>query len=338
MILNSYAVLLGFAAVLRLVLGGIVLGLGVSAWRSHDRLVLEDRSYLVFLLALLLVGLNVISWPLLYMLLQSYVPEWAGVMCIYGVTQIGTHSLGPSRFLPGLLSFLQLAEPGVVFLSGAWFVLYLLNRRTHTGALLTRLFWVLLPLGALAVTDAAAELAYIAIPKKDVAPTSGCCIAVEDEPASESLPRVLLEEASRPWLYGTYYGGNLALIVALLAVTRSPGQAPRWPVLALLLLASVGVTLASGVFLLAVAAPALLHLPYHHCAYDLIPDVPEAVVAVTFFVAGGFFLGWACLASWLGRSRDTEPLTGPLIGRLLHLSLWAYAASLVMLSLELVLA
>ena len=96
MILNGYAVLLLLMNLVRLPLALIVMMLGLSALRRiHGRLQpehrksLEDRSYLLVMLAIWLVGLNILSWPLLYWLLQSYVSEWSDVMCIYGVTQIG---------------------------------------------------------------------------------------------------------------------------------------------------------------------------------------------------------------------------------------------------------
>jgi hypothetical protein len=362
MILNSYAVLLAFISLLRLGLGLLVLGVGAGAWRARgrpidvgpaatpeERTALEDRSYLVFLLTLLLVGLNLVSWPLLYLLLQSYVPEWPGVMCIYGVTRIGKDTLGSSRFLPDLLRSLQLTKPALVFAGGAWFVLYRLNRRTQTAPLLNRLFMVLLPLGALAAVDSATELAYLAIPKKEVFASAGCCVGDVQEGTSRFLPPILVSDAGRPWLEAAYYGTNVGLMLALLAATCRRGTAARpasagahsrpGPLtLALLLLGGVVVLATSGLFLVEVAAPTLLHLPYHHCAYDLIPDVPEAVVAVTLFLAGCFFLGWACVAQWLGRCRETEPFLGPTVGGLLRLSFWSYLMSLAMLSLELTLA
>ena len=96
MILNAYAVLNAFLALLRLLFGVLVVGIGTKAWLQgrksitpERRKALEDRGSLLFLMAFLLLGLNLVSWPLLYLLLQSYVPEWPGVMCIYGVTQIG---------------------------------------------------------------------------------------------------------------------------------------------------------------------------------------------------------------------------------------------------------
>src|SRR5207244_3006384 len=162
--------------------------------------------------------------------------QWPGVMCIYGVTRIGQDSVGPSRFLPGLLRLLQATKPALVFLGGAWFILYLLNQRTRSAPLLNRLFVLLLPLGFLAAADAAAVLS------------------------------------------------------------------------------------ASVLLLVEVASPTLLHLPYHHCAYDLIPRVPESMVAVTLFLAGCFFLGWACVARWLGRCPETEPLLPTTVRSLLRLS------------------
>src|SRR5688572_24635059 len=105
MILNSYTILCAFIAVLRLLLGLGVLALAAGAWRRlpGDRDRLEDRSYFVFLLTLTLLALNLASWPLLYLLLQSYVPHWAGVMCVYGVTRVGEGSVGPARLLPDVL-------------------------------------------------------------------------------------------------------------------------------------------------------------------------------------------------------------------------------------------
>jgi hypothetical protein len=340
MILNTYAVLAAFVASLRLLAGLLLLGAGLPARRAapappEGHAGLEDRGYLAFLLALLLVGLSVASWPLLYLLLQSYVPEWshAGVMCIYGVMQVGEGDPGPSRFLPVLLRAVQLTRPAVVFAGGSWFVLYLLNRGTPNAALTGRLFAVLLPLGALAAADAAAELAYLAIPKKEALPPGGCCVAADDHP-ERFLPHALLGDESRPWLWAAYYGANLALIAALAVSAYWQRRARLAP-----LLAGGAVALAaSGLFLREVAAPVLLGLPHHHCPYDLVGEVPEAVVAVGLFLGGCFFLGWAAVAAWLGRCRETEPILTEAVRSLLRLSLGAYLASLAMLSLELALA
>jgi hypothetical protein len=285
---------------------------------------------------LLLVGLNLASWPLLYLLLQSYVPEWPGVMCIFGVTQVGTGSQGPARHLPILLSLLQISKPALVFAGGAWFTLYLINRRTHTGPLLGRLFLLLLPLGAVAVVDAAAELAYIGIPKQEEFPPVGCC-TVEPEQDGRFLPQALFEEDARPWLAAAYYATNLGMLFALLRV-MARRSVPGSMTMASLLLGGVATLGAGYAFLVDVAAPTLLGLPDHHCAYDLIPQVPEAVVTIAIAIVASFALGWACVARWLGKCADTEQFLPDFARCLLMISFLSYAASLLMASLEMLLA
>jgi hypothetical protein len=347
MILNAYAVLDALLGLLRFGLGVLVLGLGVSAWLTWRRVagpegkkVLEDRCYLLFLLAGLLLWLNVAAWPLFYLLLQSYVPQWPGVMCIYGVTRIGTGSLGPARFLPPLVQTLQATKPALVFLSGAWFVLYLVNRRTRTAPLTGRVLVVLLAAGLLAVADAAAESAYLAIPKKEQFLSAGCCTGIFDAEAHAArlLPQALTPADAVPWLYGAYYtvNGGMVLGLALAARQSRTGLPAGW--LGALLAGAVLSVAVNVVFLVDVAAPRLLHLPYHHCPYDLVPRAPGSVVAAVLFVAGFFAVGWACVAAWLGRDPEATPYLPAAVRRLLALGFNGYLLSLLVLSLELALA
>ena len=172
--LNPYAVFDFAAALLRLLLAVSVLILAVV---SRTRLPLErspegihareERFYLLFSLSAVLLILNIASWPLLYLVLQSFIPDWPQVMCIYGIMQIGRESEGVSRFLPGLITALQFAKPALVFISGAWFVLYLVNRQSTTAPLTGRLLVMLIILGLLSVGDALMEGAYLAIPKTE---------------------------------------------------------------------------------------------------------------------------------------------------------------------------
>jgi hypothetical protein len=348
MILNAYAVLDGFLSLLRLGLGLLVLLLGLSAWRIWRRTAsapeaaryLEDRFYLLFLLAGLLLVLNVLAWPILYLLLQSYVPEWPGVMCIYGVTRIGTGSLSASRFLPPLVTALQLLKPALVFLSGAWFVLHLINRHTRTAPLTGRIVALLLCLGLLVVVDAAVELAYLAIPKKEVFLSVGCCtVAFDDESGgSRFLPQALAGDEAVPWFYRAYYAQNAGMVLALLLAVRLGRGHPRGGWLALLLAGALLSLVVNAVFLVEVASPLLLRLPYHHCPYDLVPMAPESLVAIALFLGGSFSIGWACVAAWLGRSEEAGPFVSTMVGRLLDLAFIGYLWSMLMMSLELVLA
>jgi hypothetical protein len=340
MILNSYAVLLAFVAALRLALGLLVIGLGTRAWlanhRSADPDANSDRFYLLLLLALLLLGLNAASWPLMYLLLQSYVSEFPGVMCIYGVTRIGEGSLGAARHLPGLLTLLQLTKPALMFAGGAWFVLYLLNRQTPTSPLLSRLFVLLLPFGALATVDAVAELTYVTLPKTEERPSSGCCTIERD--GDRFQPVGLTGGRAGLWLTAGFFCGTGALVAVLSALSRRSATAPGNASLTLLCIAAIAMTAVGGLFLVDVAAPTLLGLPYHHCPYDLLPRVPEAVVAATLYLVGGFSIGWAWVARQFGSHPETSLLIPNTIQSLLRLGMWCYVASVGMLSLELVLA
>jgi hypothetical protein len=348
MILNAYAVLDAFLSLLRLGLGLLVIALGMTAWRAYGRSFAsadeqkarEDRWYLLFLLGGLLLVLNILSWPLFYLLLQSYVAEWPGVMCIYGVTQIGVGSLGPSRFLPPLLTALQIAKPALVFMSGAWFVLYWVNHGARTAPLTRRVLVVMLAAGFLGFGDAAAEIAYLLIPKKEVFASAGCCTPTlaEQDPAARFIPRSLMSEDKIPSLYWAYYGVNGVQLLALAFSRRLFSRGYPTGLLTALVLGAALCLAVSSVFLVDVAAPRLLHLPYHHCPYDLIPKVPETVVAVALYLGGTFAVGWAGVLGFLGRVPESEPLLPGMIGRLLSLASLGYLLAITMLSLELVLA
>ena len=163
MIVNAYAILSLFACGLQCAVAMWLTGRWLnsrrvwsSGWTDGGAEAVERNAYLMMTLALVLLGLGLASWPLLYLLLQSYVPSWPGVMCIDGVTRIGTGSLGASRFLPGLLTALQVFKPLLMLMGGAWLVIYLANRATSNAPLMRRLVSNLPPLvdGRVPVPDA----------------------------------------------------------------------------------------------------------------------------------------------------------------------------------------
>jgi len=290
------------------------------------------------LLAVVLLWLNVLSWPIFYLLLQSYVPEWPGVMCIYGVTRIGTGSVGVSRFLPPLVSALQAMKPALVFLSGAWFVLHLVNRRTRTAPWTGRVLVLLLASGLLGIADAATEIAYLAIPKKEEFLSAGCCtMAFADEAETgRSLPKIRVDAREAPWLYAAYYTINIGLALALYPrAGRRRLSAARLLPLALTAVLSVAI---NALFLVEVAAPRLLHMPNHHCAYDLVTKAPTSLVAVALFLASCFCVGWAFVAAWLGNGPEARPFLPEMVGRLLYSAFLGYLGSVAILSIELMLA
>ena len=87
-----------------------------------------------------------------------------------------------------------------------------------------------------------------------------------------------------------------------------------------------------------VAAPILLHLPYHHCAYDLFPQVPEAVIAIVLFLLGTFCAGWAGVAATWGRSRESVLFVPPCVEAVLQIGCFGYLGSLTITLIALALA
>jgi len=183
------------------------------------------------------------------------------------------------------------------------------------------------------------EGAYLVIPKKEKFLSAGCCTEVFDGEGGSSkfLPRALLPEDGRPILYEAYYGINGALILALLAATRWLRLADQTISLGLLLLIGIIAVPISGVFLIEIASPALLHQPYHHCPYDLVPKVPESMLAVALFLWATFCVGWAWVAAWLGNCEETRSFLPDMVRTIMTVGCWSYLASLVMLSVELAL-
>jgi len=345
MIWNSYALLDGFTTLLRFALSVLVIALSVIELRrwcrfapdTEARRLADERSHLLFQLATVLLLLNVLSWPLLYLLLQSYVSQWPGVMCIYGVTRIGVGSLGPSQYLPSLLTGLQITKPLLVFLSGTWFLLHWLNRQTRTAPLTGRVAWAILMTGILAAGDACAEGAYLLLPKKEQFPSTGCCTAVFDASTpSRFLPKTRIRDSDAPVVLVLYVAANAALLISLAgAIWVNPKKRFGWRLLPVLALCAVSMMF-SSLFLVEFAAPRLLHLPNHHCPYDLLPKAPESLLAIALYFAGCFALGWACIAALLGKHAESESLLPDFSRGLVQFAFFAFLGSLAIMSLEIV--
>ena len=345
MIVNAYSILDGFVALLRLGLAVPVVILALTTWRRwkrtnvDDREAVENRMYLVLLLAGLLLILNMLAWPLFYLLLQSYVPEWPGVMCIYGVTRIGAGTVGPARHLPAIVAILQTLKPLVVFLSGAWFVLHLVNRRTRTAPLTGRVLIGVLAASIVSVADAGTELAYLVIPKKEEFLSGGCCTTAFDGPTSSRyLPTALLDRGNGPGLTASFLATNTLLTALLIVVSRVNRQRVPAARLVPLVCAATVNFLVSVAFLTEIAAPRLLQMPDHHCAYDLVERAPRAVVAVAGFLVSTLAIGWAAVAGWFGRDRESAAFAPRVVGGVLRMAAGVHVASLILLAAELLLA
>ncbi|MHC4136812.1 MAG: hypothetical protein ACYS0K_17785 [Planctomycetota bacterium] len=310
MIVNGLSVIAAFAAALRVAVGLLLATIGARAvWRRHrsDRSASDARFYLLVTLAVTLLGLSVASWPLFYLVLQSYVPEWPGVMCIQGVTRIGSASVGAAALLPGLIDLLEVTKPALVFCAGVWLVLHLANRASRTGVLTGRVLAALAVFGLLATIDGAAESAYLFIPKKENILATGCCTTGPVEGASGLADPLALAgpAGGRDGLTLSFFAVGAALVVALAVCLRRlrRGSGPG-PWLAFSTAAALASLPLGFAFVGTVAAPTFLRLPYHYCGYCLVASAPESLVGITLFLAGAFAVGWASAARWLGATRE----------------------------------
>jgi hypothetical protein len=233
---------------------------------------------------------------------------------------------------------LQWSKPLLVFLTGCWFVLYLMNRRTRTAPLTRRVLVALALLGVVAIVDAAVEGAYLIIPKQEEFPDTGCCTAVLGSLDSMNrLPPSSQSEGFGTRLQLSYYAVNLAMALTLTYCILRPRWQPSSAWHAVIVLGTLIALGVSQVFLREVVAPALLHLPYHHCVYDLVVQVPESVVGIGLFLLGVFAVGWSCGLGWFGQSVETTPMLREAQRELLRFGLFGYVGSMVMVSVALAL-
>lgn len=298
---------------------------------ADERSLLEARFYSLGFVGLVLVVLDVIAWPLFYLLLASFVPYWPDVMCVYGVTQIGSGSVGASRYLPALVTLVETLRPAVVFASIVWTFYYLVNRRTASSPFVPKLCRTMVVLSALALLDAAAECAYLVIPKIEHTLASGCCTALNERST----------RLASAWQDQIGPNTTLAVTSATLVLTAAfAGIGANWSrmrqsQLVLGIAPLVGlVALGNGLWLLRdVLAPQLLHMPLHHCLYCLAAQVPESMVTLLLLCGGAMALGTASLLEFV-RCAETQTHVATLRTALWQGAFWALSGFGAMSSWE----
>ena len=336
MLSSGYVALGAFVSASQFAAAAWAMVVGLQAWLcrnghrpdvASDRL--EGRTYLAALLGYLVLGLSLISWLVFYLVLDSFVPQWPGAMCIYGITQFGSGMSGAVGWLPTLITVLQSLKPLLVFTAGAALVLYRFYRQLGTRTLLPRIASLLFVVAVLAMLDAATELGYLAIPKYEKMPSSGCCSAA----IGVEKVQALSQREQQKWQW-SYYGLH-AVMIGLLwrgIVKRGPPASAQLLLVTATALATFGISMR---FLIDVASPRLLHLPYHRCLYDLVPGVPESGVALGLLLWGTFCVGWSAVVAWLGRAPESVAAAANETRRWYAYALVGYAGSVVMLSLDL---
>jgi len=340
MIINVYTLIMLFVGLLSLSLGGFLLYATVRVLiRFKTMIPLETRSkfeqkgYLIFLLACVVLSVRMLAWPWFYFMLQSIVSEVPGAMCMFGVTQI----------LPSTVTFLQIIKPISFFMMGGWLLCYYVDKSIPTAPLARKNLSFLLVVCSVLLTDSIADIYYV-LRMKPLMSVS-CCATFFDVPLRPSamIPQAIFGRHFQKILFIVYYLTNIILI-ALLFIPLSKkwlSLAPLYRKIILYSQAVIGMVNIPIVIYtyLENIAPRLMQLPYHHCIYCFMGNglVPDAPIMLGLFVIGTFAIGWMGILRLLCRDTETQPVTERLLGKVNSLSAFCLLASIVMVTMHLIL-
>ena len=331
MIINIFTIISLFIAAVSLILAIFQAGVSLFLYKNwgvagtgEERTRLEDFAYLVLLIASVILMVRLLSWPLFYGTLNSYVPDIHGAMCVAGVTQIKA----------GMARLLQTIKPLVFFAVGGWLLLNMLDRTTKTSPLMKRKFLLLSLVSLLVIGDSLGEMVYLF--KVKATSSVACCTTIFDVPTRSSamIPKSIFGEGYGGMMIPIYYGSNLA-VIGVIGVLIFLGTTSTIALAVAFLLALLNVFL-TGICGIERIAPVLMELPFHHCLYCFPRNVPDGAIIMSLFVIGTFSAGWALMLKVIGRSSETEESLNRYIKNLLWLSFVGLLSSMIMVSVHLV--
>ncbi len=335
MILNLFTIVILFVAGLSILLGVFLALSSLNLYRKWGKqLSQEGRSkgeewaYLMALVAVVVLIVRIMSWPLFYATLASYVPLVQGAMCIYGVTRIS----------PNLSNFLQVLKPVVFFLIGAWLILHHLDRTTKTSPLMRRKLLFLFIVSLFVSIDGGLDTLYF-LSLNPRTPVS-CCTTIFDIPsrATALISRSILGPMYEGFMLPLYYTSNLALLASLgFILWKGPLETnpKRRGIMGGVLLFTIINLTVTGLALIETIAPRLMGLPHHHDPYCLPLHVPDSPFIIALFMLGTFAPGWALMIEFLGWEKETAAIIPLYLRRLYGLSFLSLSASLAMVSVHL---
>ncbi|MDE1889388.1 MAG: hypothetical protein KGJ87_08315 [Planctomycetota bacterium] len=340
MIVNIYTLIMLFVAIFSLSLGGFLFLLTIRTLISFKTTVpLEDKSkferkgYLVFLLACVTLSIRMLAWPWFYFMLQSFVPEVPGAMCMFGVTQI----------LPSTVTFLQIIKPVSFFIMGGWLLCYYIDKSTPTVPLARTNLYFLLIVCCVLMVDCAVDIYYV-LRMKPLMSVS-CCATFFDVPLRPSamIPQAIFGRHFQKILFILYYLANITLIVLLFTSLSKKWTSltPSTRKIILYCQAVMGIINIPIVIYAYIEniAPRLMQLPYHHCIYCFMGNgmVPDAPIMLGLFVIGTFAIGGMGILRLLCKNEESKLVTERLLAKVNTLSAFCLLASLIMVTIHLIL-
>ncbi|MCF6157482.1 MAG: hypothetical protein E3K32_02685 [wastewater metagenome] len=337
MIINIYTLIMLFVACVSLFLGGFLLYATIQSLVTFKTAIpakaintFEQKGYLLFLIACVVIVIRMLAWPWFYFMLQSFVPEIPGAMCMFGVTQI----------LPSTVIFLQIIKPVAFFVMGGWLLCYAVDKSTPTTPLARRNLYFLLIVCSILLIDSAADISYV-LRMKPLMSVS-CCATFFDTPLRPSamIPQAILGSNYQDILFILYYAVNIVLI-ALLFTSLSkkwqslPASSKKYILYGQAALGIVNIPIVIFAFF-EIIAPGLMQLPFHHCIYCFMGNgtVPDAPIMLGMFVIGTFAIGWMGILRPLCKNKEVQPVTERMLVKVNHLAVFCLLASLIMVTVH----
>ena len=337
MLLNKLSVTLLSLALVSSILalyGGFVALRAVGNWKktmgaSAGHNLFEKRLDHLFLFASIVLVLRLCSYPLFYVVLQSFVKNIDGAMCIYGVTQI----------LPNLCKFLEIIKPIIFFFLGGWLILHLLTRQSKTETLMLRKIMFFLGTAIAILVDSIGDLVFSLSMNSDITVT--CCTPAIDSPYRISMIvcRYLLGQRYEEPLLLVYYLGNLVLLgvtgYIIWGKRLKAKAADRKKILGSVFILGLINFFLTGLALFEIIAPRLMNLPYHHCPYCLLQYVQDSSLIVGFYILAIFGFGWAFGLEFATTDKETSGNLSRYLNRLYRFSFLGLSLSLIMVTFHL---
>jgi len=334
MILNPFSIAMLLVALISTIVGlyGSMLTFkAIVEWKKYPpsgkHMGLEKRANRVISLALPVLVLRFLSYPLFYATLQSFIKNIEGAMCIHGVTQV----------LPYLCRVQEIIKPLIFFFLGQWLILHFLTRKSRTTKSLTfRKLKFLLGVSIGIVAESVGDMVFFLNINSHIPVT--CWTLKIDSPdrISALLSRYLWGHQYEEHLLLFYYLSNLFLLGMVGYFLGKRRLAIRRRSVGLVFSVSLINLFLTVLAVLEVIGPRLMNLPYHHCPYCLLQYVPDSSLMIGLFILGTYSIGWVFGLEMITRDKETPRNLPGYLDRLYRFSFCCLGLSLVMVSIHLI--
>ena len=289
---------------------------------------IDKKIRFVFSAALICMIIKLMSYPLFYVSIQSFVKSLDTAMCMYGVI----------NSMHGSVRYLEVVKPLVFFFAGGWIIFHFLTRHSKNQTIIHKKILFLFFAAAWVLTDSLGDLFLFL--NMNPGANATCCSANIDVPGriSHILSVYLFGLEYEKPLWGAYYLGNIMVVVSALYLVYKKINLSRAKK-ALVCICCMGVIncFISWLAFIELISPELMKLPYHHCLYCLVQYVPDAWFIIGLFFLGCFGPAWALTLCLIGTETKNDDALNIYVNRLYLFTATCLGLSLLMVSIHILL-